>query len=79
MEAKALSENNEATEKAQEKIKQLTGSKLRSRETRVKRQSGCSLVIVSATKLTLLISQNPKSLKIKVSCHDHLDAPGLKF
>ena len=68
VEAKALSENNDAVAKAQEKIKQLTGTKLRTRENRVKRQSDCSSVIVSATSLTLLISQNPKSLKIKVSC-----------
>ena len=66
VEAKVLSENNEATEKAQQKIKALTGSKLKTKQTKVKRQSSCSTVIVSATELTVLISQNPKSRKIKV-------------
>ena len=66
VEAKVLSENKEATEKAQQKIKALTGSKLKTKQTKVKRQSSCSTVIVSATELTVLISQNPKSRKIKV-------------
>ena len=61
-EAKALSDNNDATKAAQAKIKALTAAKVK----RSERAGSCGDVIVLAADLTKYISESPSSPKIKV-------------
>ena len=62
-EAKALSENNDAVKAAQAKIKALTTRRRRSISARI---ATCTELTTEVKTLTVYISENPKSTKIKV-------------
>ena len=62
-EAKALSENTDAVKAAQAKIKALTTRRKRSASSRI---ASCTELTTEVKTLTVYISENPKSRKIKV-------------